>query len=77
MIGQPMDLLTYSNHSSLIVSVHAIMTCLAVAACNKEYTMGKIDIKGAFSQSNEDEQDAGVHQMYGNVEVRSTGRTPR
>jgi hypothetical protein len=50
MIGQPADLLTYSNHSSLIVSVHAIMTCLAVAACNKEYTKGKIDIKGAFSQ---------------------------
>jgi hypothetical protein len=30
--------------------MHAIMTCLAIAACNRLYTLGKIDVKGAFIQ---------------------------
>jgi hypothetical protein len=34
-----------------MVSVHAILTCLTLAACNAEYTLGKIDVKGAFIQT--------------------------
>jgi NADH:ubiquinone oxidoreductase subunit F (NADH-binding) len=48
--GNEQDSSLYPDRLSPMVSVHAIMTCLAIAACNKEYTLGKIYIKGAFIQ---------------------------
>ncbi len=49
--GNEQDTSLYPDRSSPTVSVHAIMTCLAIAACNPTYTMGKIDVKGAFIQT--------------------------
>jgi hypothetical protein len=49
--GNEQDTSLYPDRSSPTVSVHAIMTCLAIAACNATYTMGKIDVKGAFIQT--------------------------
>jgi hypothetical protein len=53
--GNKQDALLYPDRSSPMVlpmvSVHAIMTCLAIAACNRLYTLGKIDVKGAFIQT--------------------------
>jgi hypothetical protein len=46
--GSEQDALLHLDRSSPTVSVHAIMTCLAIAACNRLYTFGKIDVKGAF-----------------------------
>jgi hypothetical protein len=48
--GNEQDTSLYPDRLSPTVSVHAIMTCLAIAACNPTYTMGKIDVKGAFIQ---------------------------
>jgi hypothetical protein len=31
--------------------VYAIFTCLTVAACNPEYIIGKLDVKGTFIQA--------------------------
>jgi hypothetical protein len=49
--GNEQDASLYPDRSSPTVSVHAILTCLALAACNTEYTLGKIDVKGAFIQT--------------------------
>jgi hypothetical protein len=49
--GSEQDALLYPDRSSPTVSVHAIMTCLAIAACNRLYTLRKIDVKGAFIQT--------------------------
>jgi hypothetical protein len=38
------------------------MTVLMVAACNSNYHMGKLDIKGAF-YSNGNERHASVYQV--------------
>jgi hypothetical protein len=48
--GNKQDTNLYPNRSSPTVSVHAILTCLALAACNTAYTLAKIDVKGAFIQ---------------------------
>lgn len=50
MHGNEQDTILYPNRSSPMVSVHAILTCLTLALCNPEYTLGKIDVKGAFIQ---------------------------
>jgi hypothetical protein len=48
-----------------------------VAACNKEYTLGKIGIKGKGGiHTNGDERYASVHYMYWSVEVADTGFVP-
>jgi hypothetical protein len=31
--------------------MHSIMTCLTVAACNPQYAVAKLDVKGAFIQT--------------------------
>jgi len=49
--GNEQDQSLYPDRSSPTVSVHAILTCLALAACNTGYTLGKIDVKGAFIQT--------------------------
>jgi hypothetical protein len=49
--GNEQDTSLYPDWSSPTVSVPAILTCLALAACNGEYTLGKIDVKGAFIQT--------------------------
>jgi len=49
--GNEQDTNLYPNRSSPTVSVHAILTCLALAACNTAYTLAKIDVKGAFIQT--------------------------
>jgi hypothetical protein len=49
--GNEQDPSLYPDRSSPTVSVHAILTCLALAACNTGYTLGKIDVKGAFIQA--------------------------
>jgi len=41
----------YPDRSLPTVSVHVIMTCLAIAACNMLYTLGRINVKGAFIQT--------------------------
>jgi hypothetical protein len=33
------------------VAIHTIMSTLAVAACNGNYTLGKLDVKGVFIQT--------------------------
>jgi predicted small secreted protein len=45
------DTSLYPDRLSPTVSVHMILTCLALAACNTAYTLGKIDVTGAFRQT--------------------------
>jgi predicted small secreted protein len=49
--GNEQDTSLYPDRSSPTVSVHVILMCLALAACNTAYTLGKIDVKGAFIQT--------------------------
>jgi hypothetical protein len=49
--GNEQDTSLYPNRSLPAVSVHAILTFLTLAACNMAYTLGKIDVKGAFIQT--------------------------
>jgi hypothetical protein len=49
--GNEQDTLLYPDRYSPMVSVHAIMTCLVIAACNRLYMLGKIDMKGTFIQT--------------------------
>jgi hypothetical protein len=49
--GNEQDTNLYPNWSSPTVSVHAILTCLALAACNTAYTLAKVDVKGEFIQT--------------------------
>jgi len=49
--GNEQDTSMYPNWSSPTVSVHAILTCLTLAACNTAYTLAKIDVKVAFIQT--------------------------
>jgi hypothetical protein len=41
----------YPDHTSPTAQLHSIMTCLAVAACNDKCSVGKLDVKGAFIQT--------------------------
>jgi hypothetical protein len=49
--GNEQDTLLYPDRSSPTAAVHTILTALTVAACNREYELGKIDVKGAFIQT--------------------------
>ncbi len=51
MNGDEQDAELFPDRSSPTMAIHSIMTCLAVAAYNKHYKMGKIDVKGAFIQT--------------------------
>jgi hypothetical protein len=37
--------------SSPTAQIHSIMMCLMVAACNPQYSRAKLDVKGAFKQT--------------------------
>jgi hypothetical protein len=45
------DTTLYSDRSSPKASVHSIMTCLAIAACNTDCIVDKLVVKGAFIQT--------------------------
>jgi hypothetical protein len=51
MNGNEQDPDMYPDHSSPTVAIHSLLTCLAVAAYNPTYVMAKIDVKGAFVQT--------------------------
>jgi len=49
--GNEQDTTLYTDRSSPTASIHAIFSCLTVAACNPEYVVGKLDVKGTFIQT--------------------------
>jgi hypothetical protein len=48
--GDGQDPQLYPDRSSPTVALHSIFACLAVAAYTRQYTVVKIDVKGAFIQ---------------------------
>ncbi len=49
--GNEQDASLYPDRSSPSAQMHSIMTCLMVAACNPQYAVAKLDVKGAFIQT--------------------------
>jgi hypothetical protein len=49
--GNEQDPKLYPDKSSPTVAVHSILTCLAMAAYDNSYKMAKVDVKGAFVQT--------------------------
>jgi len=49
--GNEQDDLKYPDRLSPTVGVHSIMMGLGVVACNEGYVVGKLDVKGAFIQT--------------------------
>jgi hypothetical protein len=49
--GNEQDSTIYADWSSWTVAIQSLMTCLAIAACNRDCMIGKLDIKGAFIQT--------------------------
>ncbi len=49
--GNEQDTTLYPDRASPTAQLHSIMACLAVAACNEKYSVGKLDVKGAFIQT--------------------------
>jgi hypothetical protein len=49
--GNKQDSTLYPDRSSPTAAVHTIMTVLMVAVCNGDYALGKLDVKGAFIQT--------------------------
>jgi len=49
--GNEQDILLYPDRLSPTVSMQAIMACLAIAAYNNNLKLAKIDVKGAFIQT--------------------------
>jgi hypothetical protein len=49
--GNEQDATLYTDRSLPTASIHAIFTCLTVTACNPDYVVGKLDVKGAFIQT--------------------------
>jgi len=49
--GDEQDPQLYPDRSSPSVALHSIFACLAVAAYTRQYTVTKIDVKGAFIQT--------------------------
>jgi hypothetical protein len=49
--GNEQDTKLYPDRASPTAQLHSIMTCLAVAACNEKCSVGKLDVKGAFIQT--------------------------
>ncbi len=49
--GAQQDCALYPQRSSPTVSIHAIMTCLAMAVVSGGYIMVKIDVKGPYLQT--------------------------
>ncbi len=51
MNGDEQDADLFPDRSSPTVAIHSIMTCLALVAYNGQNKLGKIDVKGAFIQT--------------------------
>jgi hypothetical protein len=51
MNGNEQDPNMYPDHSPPTVAIHSLLMCLAVAAYNSTYIMGKIDVKCKFVQT--------------------------
>jgi hypothetical protein len=49
--GIEQDTLLYPDRSSTTAAICTIMTALAVAACSRNYTQGKLDVKDMFIQT--------------------------
>ncbi len=49
--GNKQDTLLYPDRSSPTVGIHTIMMGLIIASCNTDYIVGKLDVKGAFIQT--------------------------
>jgi hypothetical protein len=49
--GNEQDTTLYPDRSSPTAQMHSLMCCLAVAACNPQYHIAKLDVKGAFIQT--------------------------
>jgi hypothetical protein len=49
--GDEQDTTMYADRSSPTAGIHSIMSCLTVVACNPEYKVAKLDVKGAFIQT--------------------------
>ena len=49
--GNEQDTLLYPDRSSPTVGIHTIMMGLIIASCNTDYVVGKLDMKGAFIQT--------------------------
>jgi len=49
--GNEQDATIYVDHSSPTVAIQSLMTCLTLAACNKNCVVGKLDVKGACIQT--------------------------
>jgi hypothetical protein len=49
--GNEQDANLYPDRSSPMAQIHSIMMCLTVAACNPQYEIAKLDVKGAFIQT--------------------------
>jgi hypothetical protein len=49
--GNKQDATLYSDRSSPTASIHSITTCLTIAAYNPDCVVGKLDVKGAFIQT--------------------------
>jgi hypothetical protein len=49
--GNEQDTMLYPDRSTPTAQMHSIMSCLAVAACNPQCHIAKLDVKGAFIQT--------------------------
>ncbi len=49
--GNEQDSMLYLDCSSPTAQLHSIMTCLPVVASNPQYSIAKLDVKGAFIQT--------------------------
>jgi hypothetical protein len=49
--GNEQDSIIYADWSSPTVAIQLLMTCQSIAACNGDSALGKLDIKGAFIQT--------------------------
>jgi len=49
--GDEQDSTLYADHSSPTAGIHSIMSCLKIAACNPDFEVAKLDVKGAFIQT--------------------------
>jgi hypothetical protein len=49
--GNEQDTLLYPDRSSPTVGIHTIMMGVIIASCNTDYLVGKLDVKGAFIQT--------------------------
>jgi hypothetical protein len=49
--GNEQDATIYADRSSPTVAMQSLMTCMTLAACNRDCAVAKLDVKGAFIQT--------------------------